>query len=88
MGRFVCRLIFFAREPSTMAATKKGDVLFAINVLSDNFFDKDDNDTYSTLIEDYFAESGDKTETNTDNEEGMQCPRSLRHPMVTNRYSN
>ena len=51
-------------------------------LLSDNFFDKDDNDAYSALIEDYFAESGDETETNTDNEEGMQCPHSLHHPMV------
>ena len=82
MGRFVSRFVFFAREPNTMTATKKGDVLFAINVLSDNFFDKDDNDAYSALIEDYFAESGDETETNTDNEEGMQCPHSLHHPMV------
>ena len=68
MGRFV----FFAHENIMMAATnKKADVLFAINALSDNFFDKEDNDAYSAVIEEYFAESGDKTETNTDNEEGM-----------------
>ena len=54
-----------------MAASKrKGDVLFAINALSDGFFDADDNDAYTGLIEEYFGESGDETETNTDNEEG------------------
>ena len=54
-----------------MAASKrKGDVLFAINALSDGFFDADDNDAYTGLIEAYFDESGDETETNTDNEEG------------------
>ena len=54
-----------------MAASKrKGDVLFAINALSDGFFDAHDNDVYTELIEEYFGESGDETETNTDNKEG------------------
>ena len=72
MGRFVYRFVIAARETTVMAASnKKADVLFAINILSDNFFDKDeDNNAYSALIEEYFAESGDETETNTDNEEG------------------
>ena len=42
----------------------------AINALSDGFFDADDNDAYTELIEKYLGESGDEMETNTDNEEG------------------
>ena len=52
------------------ASKKKGDVLFAINALSDGFFDADDNDAYTELIEEYFGESRDEMETNMDNEEG------------------
>ena len=79
MGRFVNRFaassFIFGRETFVMAASKKkGDVLFAINALSDGFFDADDNDAYTELIEEYFGESGDETETNTDNEEGTTFP--------------
>ena len=61
--------------PSTIlkaSSNKKADVLFIINVLSDNFFNKDEgNDAYSALIEEYFTESGDETDMNTNNGEGM-----------------
>ena len=54
------------------ASYKKGDVLFAINVLTDNFFDDDaDKEAYAAVIEEYFGESGDEMDANTDNEEGM-----------------
>ena len=73
MGRFVYRFVIAWREITTMAESKKkADVLFAINLLSDNFFDKEeDNEAYAALIEEYFGESGDETDANTDNEEGM-----------------
>ena len=49
--------------------------------LSDSFFDTEDN-AYTELIEEYFGKSGDETEANTDNEEGMQpflCNLTLSH---------
>ena len=65
-----------------MAASKrKGDVLFAINALSDSFFDTEDN-AYTELTEEYFGKSGDETEANMDNEEGIQpllCNLKLSH---------
>ena len=67
-------MYIFGRETIVMAASKrKGDVLFAINALSDSFYDAEDNHAFTELIEEYFGESGDETEANTDNEEGMQC---------------
>jgi len=55
-----------------MAAKKKA-VLFAVNVLSDGFFThNEDERAYSALIGDYFADCGDKTEGETDNEDGMR----------------
>ena len=73
MGRFVYRFVIAGRETTSMAgSSKKADVLFAINVLSDNFFDKDeDREAYAATLETYFGESGNETESNTDNEEGM-----------------
>ena len=87
MGRFVYRFaassFIFGREIVVMAASKrKGDVLFAINALSNSFFDTEDNNVYTELNEEYFGESGDETEANTDNEEGMQpflCNLTLSH---------
>jgi len=50
-------------EVLTMAARReKRDVLFAVNVLSDNLLDKPDHHAYSELIVDYFGDSGDETE--------------------------
>ena len=48
MGPFVHRFVITGREIRAMAASyKKGNVLFAINVLSDNFFDDDtDKEAY------------------------------------------
>ena len=73
MGPFVHRFVITGREIRAMAASyKKGDVLFTINVLSDNFFDDDtDKEAYAAVIEEYFGESDDETDANTDNEEGM-----------------
>ena len=66
-------MFIFGRETTIMAASRrKGDVLFAINALSDSFFDAEDNHAFTELIEEYFGESGDETEANTDNEEGMR----------------
>ena len=56
------------------AFQKKADVLFAINVLSDNFFNNDKDkelEAYAATIEEYFRENDDETDANTDNEEGM-----------------
>ena len=65
-------MLIFGRETTVMAASRrKGDVFFAINALSNSFFDAEDNHAFTELIEEYFGESGDKTEANTDNEEGM-----------------
>ena len=73
MGRFVHRFVNAWRETTVMVASnKKGDLLFAINALSEDFFDKnEDNEAYTALIEEYFGESGDETEANTDDEEGV-----------------
>ena len=72
MGPFVHRFVMTGHEIRAMASYKKGDVLFAINVLSDNFFDDDtDKEAYAAVIEEYFGESGDETDANMDNEEGM-----------------
>ena len=61
MGWFVSQFVFFACETSTMAASnKKADVLFALNVLSDNFFDKEDSDAYGAVIENILRKAGMK----------------------------
>ena len=50
------------------ALLKKADVLFAVNALSDSYFDNDeDRCMYAEVISDYFAESGDETD------EGTEC---------------
>ena len=55
-----------------MASNNKAGVLFAINVLSDNFFDNDkDKAAYIATNEEYFREHSDETEANMDNKEGM-----------------
>ena len=54
------------------ASLKKADVLFAVSALSESFLDNsDDRHAYAQLIEDYFADSGDETEAETENEDGM-----------------
>ena len=59
------------RETVTMAALlKKADVLFAVNALSDDYFDSDeDRRAYAKVISDYFAESGDETDAGTECED-------------------
>ena len=59
-------------ETLMMAASlKKADVLFAVSALSDGFFDNnEDRHTYTQVIEEYFVDSGDKTEVETENEDG------------------
>ena len=81
MGPFVDRFVFTGCETRVMAASnKKADVFFALNLLSDNFFDtNEDKEAYMATIEEYFGERGDETETNTDNEEGMH---RLRYTMI------
>ena len=54
-----------------VASLKKADVLFAVSALSDGFFDNnEDRHTYTQVIEEYFADSGDETEAETENEDG------------------
>ena len=62
------------RETITMAASlRKADVLFAVSALSEGYFDNnEDRHAYTQLIEDYFAESGDETEAETENEDGTR----------------
>ena len=81
MGPFVDRFVITGCETRAMVASnKKADVLFALNILSDNFFDNDkDKETYTATIEEYFGESGDEMETNTGNNEGMD---TLRYPII------
>ena len=59
------------RETVTMAALlKKADVLFAVNALSDGYFDNDeDRRAYAEVMSDYFAESGDETVAGTECED-------------------
>ena len=59
------------RETVTMAALlKKADVLFAVNALSDGYFDDDeDRRAYAEVISDYFAESRDETDAGTECED-------------------
>ena len=55
-----------------VVSNNKAGVLFAINVLSDNFFDNDkDKAAYIATNEEYFREHRDETEANMDNKEGM-----------------
>ena len=49
-------------------SSRKGDVLFAVNALSDGLLDSEDIRAYAQVIEDYFADS--ETEGETDNECG------------------
>ena len=81
MGPFVDRFVITGCETRVMVASnKKADVLCALNVLLDNFFDTDeDKEAYTATIEEYFGETGDETEANTDNELGVH---RLRYPMV------
>ena len=55
------------------------DVLFAVNALSGGYFDSnEDRRAYAEVLQDYFAESGDETEAETENEDGMSSlPRIL-----------
>ena len=56
----------------TVASNNKAGVLFAINVLSNNFFDNDkDKAAYIATNEEYFSEHSDETKENMDNKEGM-----------------
>ena len=59
------------RKSITMAASlRKADVLFAVSALSDGYFDNDeDRRAYAEVIGDYFAESGDETEADTEYED-------------------
>ena len=59
------------RESITMAASlRKADVLFAVSALSDGYFDNDeDRRAYAEVIGDYFAESGDEMEADTEYED-------------------
>ena len=52
----------------TMAVSgKKGDVLFAVGVLSNGFFEsQQDARAYTAVIEDYFADSETEGETDTE----------------------
>ena len=51
----------------TMAGGKKGDVLFAVGVLSNGFFEsQQDARAYTAVIEDYFADSETEGETDTE----------------------
>ena len=81
MGSFVDWFVITGCETRAMVASnKKADVLFALNILSDNFFDNDeDKEAYAATIEKYFGEGGDEMETNTGNEEGMD---TLCYPMI------
>ena len=77
MGRFVWRFAVFhvhlwARNDCNGGIQEERRRSF-INALSDSFYDAEDNHAFTELIEEYFGESGDETEANTDNEEGMQC---------------
>ena len=58
------------REPITMAASlRKADVLFAMNALSDGYFNNDeDMCMYREVTGDYFVESGDETQADTEYE--------------------
>ena len=58
--------IFGCTTTVMVASRRKGDFLFDINALSDSFFDAKDNHAFTELIEEYFGESGDETEVNTD----------------------
>ena len=51
------------------ASLRKADVLFAVSALSDGYFDSEDNrSAYTEVIGNYFAESGDETEADTEYE--------------------
>ena len=71
MDPFVNRFVHSWRETVTMAALlKKADVLFAVNALSDGYFDNDtDRRAYAEVIGDYFADSGDDTDAGTEYED-------------------
>ena len=80
MGPFVDQFVITGCETRAMAASnKQADILFALNVLLDNFDNDEDKEAYEATIEEYFGKSGDEIETITDNEEGMH---TLRYPMI------
>ena len=55
-----------------VALLKKADVLFAVSTLSDGFFDNnEDRHAYMQVIKEYFADSGDEVEAETENKDGM-----------------
>jgi len=50
------------------ASLRKADVLFAVSAPSEGYFDNnEDRHAYTQLVEEYFAESGDETEADTEN---------------------
>ena len=52
------------------ASLRKADILFAVSALSDGYFDNDkDRCVYAEVIGDYFVESGDETEADTEYED-------------------
>ena len=61
------------------ASLRKADVLFAVSALSEGYFDNnEDRCAYTQLVEEYFVESGDEMEADTENEDGMRrIPRIL-----------
>ena len=53
-----------------VAPLRKANKLFAVNALSDRYFDSDkDRCTYMEVIEDCFAESGDEMEAHMEYED-------------------
>ena len=52
------------------ASLRNANLLFAVNALSDRYFDNDkDRCTYMEVIGDYFVESGDEMEADTEHED-------------------
>ena len=52
------------------ASLRKADILFAVSALSDGYFDSDeDRRAYADIIGDYFAESEDEMEVDTEYED-------------------
>ena len=53
-----------------VASLRKANVLFSVSALSDGYFDNDkERHAYAEVIGDYFAESGDETEADTEYED-------------------
>jgi len=62
-----------------VASLRKADVLFAVSALSEGYFDNnEDRRVYMQLVEEYFVESRNEMEADTENENGMcRIPRIL-----------